>query len=149
MRSILGVNFFSTKSLLKELSLFWVAGFLWEANWIIKYLCLCLCLGLCWIWMSNDLEYPEQTNRCIRETWNESCYTVKAQLYSFSRTWCRIKKTKLWKSHSPNWCNKKSCKFFFIVQLRWYFIFFYPFEALLFCNVMFILMFFNSIKNVL
>ena len=73
---ILGVNFFSIKPFLKELSFFWVAGFfLWSANWIIKYLYICLSLGLCWIWMSNDW--------CIRGTRNDSCwklsYTVIAE----------------------------------------------------------------------
>ena len=32
---------------------------------------------------------------------------LKAQLYSSRRTWSRIKRTKEWKSRSPNWCNKK------------------------------------------
>ena len=40
-----------------------------------------------------------------------------------------------------------SYKLLFIVQPTWQFIFFDPFEALLFCNCLRIIMFFNSVKS--
>ena len=72
---ILGVNFFSIKQFLKELSFFWVSSFFTVGQLDHKILgVLVSCLGLCWNWTSNDLDYLEQTNRCIRGTWNDNCW---------------------------------------------------------------------------
>ena len=65
--------------------------------------------------MSNDLEYPEQTNRCIRETWNESCYTVKAQLYSSAERDVELRKLSYERATARTDVTKK-CK----LQVRFY-----------------------------
>ena len=74
---------------------------------------------------------------------------LKAQLYSYSRTWSRIKRTKKWESRTPNWCNKKMwvASFFLLFNQHGSSSLLTLFEALVFCNwLRTILTFFNSVK---
>ena len=93
------------------------------------------------------MEYPEQTNRCIRGTWNDSClkhsYTVTAEHEvelketRHERAAARTDVTRKCELQASFYCSTNMA-----VHL------FDSFEAFVFCNCLrIILTFFNCVKN--
>ena len=99
-------------------------------------MCLCLYLGLCWIWTSNDLQYP---NRLTDVFEGHGMTVVKSPVIQLATVEHEVELQEIrMKEPQPElmWQEDVSCKLLLIVQ-----------PILLFCNCLrIILMFFNSVK---